>query len=67
MKLSDDQKRIVENIGDSFFTVEFLERFYKQSPMELYIPGKGNFSYVLMRIREADAFMAAVDGMLKSV
>ena len=66
MVLTDKQKQFVERLDDMFFTVSFLEHFYNESPMNLFVPGKGNFSYIVMRIREANAFMRAVDFLLKS-
>lgn len=66
--LSSAQARIVELINSEKFTPEYCERFYKESPLLLCDRSRvNNPSYFVMSVREVNAFMAAVDGIIKSV
>ena len=62
------QARIVELINSEKFTPEYCERFYKESPLLLCDRSRvNNPSYFVMSVREVNAFMAAVDGIIKSI
>ena len=66
--LSPAQTRIVQLIDSEKFTPEYCERFYKESPLLLCGRSRvNNPSYFVMSVREVNAFMAAVDGIIKSV
>lgn len=64
MKLTELQRQIVETIGDKTYTVEFLERYWNEKPEET---AKLNYSLAVLRIKQAAAFMAAVQGIEKVI
>ena len=63
--LSPAQERIVSMVNDKKFTVEHCERYYREDPHRLCVRSRcGND---VVAVREVNAFMAAIDGIIQSV
>jgi hypothetical protein len=62
MLLNKKQKKLVKKINDPNFTIEFLEKYYKEKPGNI----ERCFSYSLAQVNiyKANAFMAAVNGLI---
>lgn len=66
--LSPAQERIVSMVNDKKFTVEHCERYYREDPHRLCVRSRcGNDSFFVVAVREVNAFMAAIDGIIQSV
>lgn len=64
MRLSKRQKKVVELIGDERFSVDVVERYYKEDPLTM--GGKRpNISFYVRMVNDVNSFMKAVNGFLK--
>lgn len=62
------QLRVVLMIASEKFTPEYCERFYNENPLALCNRSRvNNPSFFVVAVREVNAFMAAVDGIIRSV
>ena len=64
MQLSKRQKKVVELIGDERFTVEIVERYYKEDPLTMG-GWRPNISFYVRMVNDVNSFMKAVNGFLK--
>ena len=64
MRLTDQQRKIVAFLGNSFYTVERCERYYREKAGEL--SGK-DYSFNIKMINQINAYMQAVDDLIKAV
>ena len=68
MKLTEKQRLVVEMISHPDYSVSTIERYYKENSYQLSKKGKvGNESFYALMIRKCDAFMDAVDGIIKTI
>ena len=65
MQLSKRQKKVVELIGDERFTVEIVERYYKEDPLTMGGGRRPNISFYVRMVNDVNSFMKAVNGFLK--
>lgn len=62
MKLNKEQKKLVKKIGDKDFNVNFLEEYYGENAAA---KSKLSYSLAIMNCAKANAFMRAINGILK--
>lgn len=64
MLLNKKQKKLIRKIDDPNFTVEFLERYYGETPGN--IERCLSYSLAVINVHKANSFMAAVNGLINS-
>lgn len=60
MKLTELQRQIVETIGDEYYTVKLIQKYYKEEPSNI---DSKDWSFTVMNHKCVKAFMAAVQGI----
>lgn len=63
MKLSENQKTVIQLINDDRFTPELCEKFWKANASEI-CKRQADWSFYVMTIKEVNAFMRAVSGIV---
>ena len=61
MKLNQQQKAIVQMINDKKYTIEYIEKRYKEKPDKI---NRLSYSLGLQESWQVEAFMTAVDGII---
>lgn len=68
MKLTEKQRAVVEMIAHPDYSVSTIEHYYRESSYQLAQKSKsGNESFYLLMVRKCNAFMDAVDGILRNI
>ena len=65
MKLNEKQKRIINLINDDQYTVDQCEKYWNANAAELMDQRRINWSFYVLQIKEVNAFMRAVNGIIK--
>lgn len=63
MKLNKDEKKAVKQINAEQYTVETVEKYWKENPLSL-ATSRIPVSYTVLKVREINAFMTAVHGLM---
>ena len=61
MQLNEEQKQLVEKIGDEYYTVKLIEKYYKEEPSNI---DSKDWSFTVMNHKCVKAFMTAINGCL---
>lgn len=64
MKLTKAQKKLVKKINDKDFNINFLEEYYGENAAD---KKKLSYSLAIMNCAKANAFMRAIDGIIKTL